>query len=185
VGSRARRPNLHDHAEQEGRGQRLDHELGNGITFHDASGPYACIGAQAVGSYVWRVTNNVELHVVSDNCSGREAVLTNGWDRFTPPQGVVDLATISSTPGGMVLQPGTASLHTLWVRFHFVVAPDASTVTILWRNPGGQTVGSVSKPYFATINSVLRSRSPLATGTWRAAVVVDGKTVGRAVAQVG
>lgn len=158
---------------------------GNGITFHDASGPYACLGAQAVGSYAWRVTNNVELHVVSDSCSGREAVLTNGWDRFAPQQGVVDLATISRTPGGTALQPGTALLHTLWVRFHFVVAPDASSVTISWRSPSGQTIGSVTKPYFATINSVLRSPSPLATGTWQASIVVDGKTAGRAVAQVG
>jgi len=55
---------------------------GNRVTFRDAAGPVACRGTQAVGTYSWSlVGNRLTLRPVKDSCSGRKAILTNGFTR--------------------------------------------------------------------------------------------------------
>jgi hypothetical protein len=50
------------------------------VTFRDMSGPYRCTGSQAVGTYRWsRSGKSLTLTVVRDACSGRKAILTNGF----------------------------------------------------------------------------------------------------------
>src|SRR3954453_9676641 len=52
------------------------------VTFHDLTGPFRCTGSQAVGTYAWRLRGkSLTLTVVKDACSGRKAILTNGFTR--------------------------------------------------------------------------------------------------------
>jgi len=55
---------------------------GHHVTLHDLTGSYRCRGSQAVGTYAWSVLGNkLTLRVVKDACSGRKAILTNGFTR--------------------------------------------------------------------------------------------------------
>jgi hypothetical protein len=55
---------------------------GRRVTFRDVSGSYRCIGSQAVGTYRWTLRGkSLTLTVVRDGCSGRKAVLTNGFTK--------------------------------------------------------------------------------------------------------
>src|SRR5262245_24324337 len=48
------------------------------LTFEDVLGPYACHGAQAVGSYSYRLTGKtLRLTRLRDSCPGRVAILTS------------------------------------------------------------------------------------------------------------
>ncbi len=97
----------------------------------------------------------------------------------TPPEGVVDTATISATKGG-TSQKVVAGPKALWVRFHFLVPPTgAKTVKIVWRTPSFQFVGAVTKPYSSTIDSTLASNEALPKGTWYAIMSVNGKVAKR------
>lgn len=52
------------------------------ITFHDLSGPFRCIGSQAVGTYGWRLKGkSLKLTAVKDACGGRKAVLTHSFTK--------------------------------------------------------------------------------------------------------
>lgn len=52
------------------------------ITFHDRAGLYRCEPSQAVGTYAWSLRGkNLTLRVVKDACSGRKAILTNGFTK--------------------------------------------------------------------------------------------------------
>jgi hypothetical protein len=95
-----------------------------------------------------------------------------------PPEGVVDLATISAGKNGKATHV-LASPHELWVRFHFLVPPTAKTVKVVWRTPSYTFVGAVTKPYATTIDSFISSGSPLPQGTWYAILMVNGKTAKR------
>ena len=49
---------------------------GNKITFHDTGGPFACKGAQAVGTYTWKLQGTkLTLTEVHDTCAGRPLIL--------------------------------------------------------------------------------------------------------------
>ena len=53
---------------------------GSKISFHDLSGRYRCTGTQAIGSYRWYLrASSLTLRVIRDACSGRKAILTNGF----------------------------------------------------------------------------------------------------------
>lgn len=93
----------------------------------------------------------------------------------TPPEGIVDSAVVSSAKGGKAVHV-LAGAKELWVRFHFMTPPQAKTVKVVWRTPSYTYVGAVTKPYAATIDSFLKSGSPLPHGTWYAILMVDGKT---------
>jgi hypothetical protein len=55
---------------------------GRRVVFHDTAGSYRCPPAQAVGTYRWSLRrNSLTLSVVRDDCSGRKAILTNGFTR--------------------------------------------------------------------------------------------------------
>ena len=55
---------------------------GSKISFHDLSGRYRCTGAQAIGSYRWYLRgSSLTFRVVRDACSGRKAILTNGFTK--------------------------------------------------------------------------------------------------------
>ena len=55
---------------------------GSKISFHDLSGPYRCTGSQAIGSYHWYLRGTgLTFRVVRDACSGRKAILTNGFTK--------------------------------------------------------------------------------------------------------
>jgi hypothetical protein len=98
----------------------------------------------------------------------------------TPPEGVVDSATISLAKGGTSARTVPSTSHSLWVRFHFLVPPTgAKTVKIEWRTPSFQFIGAVTKPYAATIDSNLASGSALPKGTWYAMLLVNGKVAKR------
>ena len=52
------------------------------ITFHDLSGPFRCTGSQAVGTYAWSLRGkSLTFTAVKDACSGRKAILTNGFTK--------------------------------------------------------------------------------------------------------
>jgi hypothetical protein len=98
----------------------------------------------------------------------------------TPPEGVVDSATVSTAKGGKSAKTVPSSTHSLWVRFHFLVPPtSAKTVKIEWRTPSFQFIGAVTKPYTATIDSNLASGGALPKGTWYAMLLVNGKVAKR------
>jgi hypothetical protein len=98
----------------------------------------------------------------------------------TPPEGVVDSATISLAKGGASAKTVPSTSHALWVRFHFLVPPTgAKTVKIEWRTPSFQFIGAVTKPYSTTIDSNLGSNAALPKGTWYAMLFVDGKIAKR------
>ena len=92
----------------------------------------------------------------------------------TPPEGVVDTASISTTEGGKAVT-SVASPKVLWVRFHFVVRPSTRTVTILWKTPGFKYVGKVSKPYATTIDSDLSSNLAFGRGSYYAYLEIGNK----------
>ena len=49
---------------------------GNRITFHDAGGPLACKGSQAIGTYTWKLQGTkLTLAKVRDTCAGRPLIL--------------------------------------------------------------------------------------------------------------
>ena len=49
---------------------------GNKITFRDTGGPLACKGAQAVGTYTWKLQGTkLTLTKVRDTCAGRPLIL--------------------------------------------------------------------------------------------------------------
>ena len=49
---------------------------GNRITFHDTGGPLACKGAQAIGTYIWKLQGTkLRLTKVHDTCAGRPLIL--------------------------------------------------------------------------------------------------------------
>ena len=55
---------------------------GTRITFHDLTGPLACTGAQATGTYAWRITGaRLKLSAVKDPCAGRKIILTKPFTR--------------------------------------------------------------------------------------------------------
>ena len=98
----------------------------------------------------------------------------------SPPEGVVDGATISLAKGGSPAKAVPSTSHSLWVRFHFLVPPaGAKTVKIEWRTPSFQFIGAVTKPYAATIDSNLASGAALPKGTWYAMLLVNGKVAKR------
>jgi hypothetical protein len=98
----------------------------------------------------------------------------------TPPEGVVDSATISLAKGGTAQRAVPSTSHSVWVRFHFLVPPKgAKTVKIEWRTPSFQFIGAVTKPYSTTIDSNLASSAALPKGTWYAMLFVNGKVAKR------
>jgi hypothetical protein len=98
----------------------------------------------------------------------------------SPPEGVVDSATISLSKGGKSAKAVPSTSHSLWVRFHFLVPPaGAKTVKIEWRTPSFQFIGAVTKPYATTIDSNLASGAALPKGTWYAMLLVNGKVAKR------
>src|SRR5262249_6133663 len=98
----------------------------------------------------------------------------------SPPEGIVDRATISLAKGGSAAKTVPATSHSLWVRFHFLAPPaNAKTVKIEWRTPSFQFIGAVTKPYAATIDSNLPSGGALPQGTWDAMALGNGKVAKR------
>src|SRR5262249_37149027 len=94
----------------------------------------------------------------------------------SPPEGVVDSATISLAKRGKSEKAVPSASPSLWVRFHFRVPPaGAKTVKIEWRTPSFQFIGAVTKPYAETIDSNLASGNALPKGTWYAMLLVNGK----------
>jgi hypothetical protein len=58
---------------------------GRRVVFHDTAGSYRCLPSQAVGTYRWLLRrSSLTLSVVRDDCSGRKAILTNGFTRVAP-----------------------------------------------------------------------------------------------------
>lgn len=92
----------------------------------------------------------------------------------TPPEGVVDTASISTTEGGKGVS-SVATPKVLWVRFHFVVRPSTRTVTILWKTPGFKYVGKINKPYATTIDSDLSSNVAFGDGSYYAYLEIGSK----------
>ena len=92
----------------------------------------------------------------------------------TPPEGVVDTASVSRTEGGKAVT-SVASPKVLWVRFHFLARPATRTVTVLWETPGFRYVGKVNKPYAATIDSDLSSNLTFGDGSYYAYLEIGGK----------
>jgi hypothetical protein len=56
---------------------------GSRVTFHDLGGAFACRGAQAVGTYTWRLKGaKLTFTRVKDACAGRRAVLAHTFTRI-------------------------------------------------------------------------------------------------------
>jgi hypothetical protein len=56
---------------------------GRRVVFRDTAGSYRCPPSQAVGTYRWSLRqSSLTLSVVRDDCSGRKAILTNGFTRL-------------------------------------------------------------------------------------------------------
>lgn len=97
----------------------------------------------------------------------------------SPPEGISDGAAISESQGGKELHAVKGPVMELWARFHFFAPPDAKTVVIVWRTPSYKFIGAATKPYKTTIDSFLRSTSPIPTGIWYAVMKVNGKIAKR------
>lgn len=56
---------------------------GNKVTFHDITGPFACRGAQATGTYGWRIVGaRLTFTRIKDACVGRRTVLSHRFTRI-------------------------------------------------------------------------------------------------------
>ena len=130
----------------------------------------------APGSYVLRLVGTTG----NQNAVERESPVV----LEAPPEGVVDKAAISLAKGG----PSTTSVKSpqkaLWVRFHFLALPKGGKVKIVWRTPSLKSVGAVTKPASATIDSSLASAAPLARGRWYAVLNVNGVVVKRVAVRI-
>ena len=51
--------------------------VGTRVTFHDLGGPFSCKGAQATGTYRWRISGKrLTMTAVAEPCAGRKTILT-------------------------------------------------------------------------------------------------------------
>jgi hypothetical protein len=56
---------------------------GNRVVFRDLAGPFRCRGAQAVGTYTWRLTRSIlRFTRVADACVGRRTVLARPFRKI-------------------------------------------------------------------------------------------------------
>jgi methionine-rich copper-binding protein CopC len=102
----------------------------------------------------------------------------------TPAEGVVDSAVVSKAKGGPSAK-AVSGPRKLWVRFHFLVAPqNAKNVKIEWRTPSFTFVGAKTLPYSPTVDASVSSNLPLPKGTWYALLVVNSKVAKRQDVQV-
>ena len=98
-----------------------------------------------------------------------------------PAEGIVDKAGVATRKGGTFVDRVQGTVAVLWARFHFVVPPQTKVVEISWYTPSFQFVGTVKKPYKATVETSLANTSGhLQPGTWYAIAKVGGKVVKRA-----
>lgn len=102
-----------------------------------------------------------------------------------PPEGVVDKSVVSRTPGGKSIRKVKGPVKELFARFHFIVPPDIrAVVRLLWRTPQFNFVGEVRKPYATTLDTFIRSGSPLPKGTWYCLLQVNEIVVKRVAVRI-
>src|SRR5207253_2637602 len=117
-----------------------------------------------------------DLRVLENGGAG----VDNSFTIPAPPEGIVDLATISKTESGPTLRSTSDTVKELYVRFHFAVPPaGVKTVSIVWRTPSYTFIGKVDKPYAPTVKSFLKASGPFPHGVWYAILNVNGKTAKR------
>jgi hypothetical protein len=97
----------------------------------------------------------------------------------SPPEGVVDRAIISVTPGGRRVRSVAGPRHLLFARFHFLAAPRARTLEVVWRTPSYHVFSISHRHYATTIYTRVQSTSPLQPGIWYCILLVDGKIAKR------
>jgi hypothetical protein len=99
-----------------------------------------------------------------------------------PPEGVLDQAQVGTTPNGpwLLYESGTPPVlsgphKTLWMRFRFLYPPTGKQVELVWRLHWRRLVGKVYKLYKDTLTTSVSSSTPLPSGHWSAALVIDGR----------
>ena len=98
-----------------------------------------------------------------------------------PPEGIVDKAGVATRKGGTFVDRVQGTVAVLWARFHFAVPPQGKVVEISWYTPSFKFIGTVKKPYKATVETFLANTTGhLQAGTWYAIAKVGGKVVKRA-----
>jgi hypothetical protein len=102
-----------------------------------------------------------------------------------PPEGVIDKASVSVTQGGKSVRRVKGPVKQLFARFHFIVPPEVrSAVRLVWRTPQFNFVGEVRKPYSTTMDTFIKSGSPLPKGTWYCLLQVNEVVVKRVAVRV-
>jgi hypothetical protein len=99
-----------------------------------------------------------------------------------PPEGVLDQAQVGTTQQGPWLlyksdtPPVVSGSHkTLWMRFRFLYPPTGKQIELVWRLHWHRLVGKVYKLYKDTLTTSVTSATPLPSGHWSAALVIDGR----------
>jgi len=99
-----------------------------------------------------------------------------------PPEGVLDQAQVGTTPQGpwLLYKSGTppvvsGSHKTLWMRFRFLYPPTGKQIELVWRLHWHRIVGKVYKLYKDVLTTSVASATPLPSGHWSAALVIDGR----------
>jgi hypothetical protein len=99
-----------------------------------------------------------------------------------PPEGVLDQAQVGTTSTGpwLLYKAGTppvvnGSHKTLWMRFRFLYPPTGKQIELVWRLHWHRVVGKVYKLYKDTLTTSVSSATPLPSGHWSAALMIDGR----------
>jgi hypothetical protein len=99
-----------------------------------------------------------------------------------PPEGVLDQAQVGTSPQGpwLLYKSGTppavsGSHKTLWMRFRFLYPPTGKQIELVWRLHWHRLVGKVYKLYKDVLTTSVTSATPLPSGHWSAALMIDGR----------
>jgi hypothetical protein len=99
-----------------------------------------------------------------------------------PPEGVLDQAQVGTSPQGpwLLYKSGTppvvsGSHKTLWMRFRFLSPPTGKQIELVWRLHWHRLVGKVYKLYKDVLTTSVASATPLPSGHWSAALMIDGR----------
>ena len=99
----------------------------------------------------------------------------------TPPEGVVARSEVSLSRGGHeVARDGDVPVvkgtpTTIWVRYRFLYPPQGHDIKVIWNLHWRHRLGVVDKKYGKTIDTFVKSGSPLPSGVWKVVLTVDGR----------
>ena len=108
------------------------------------------------------------LRVTGTSATGGIPPVDTPFTVPAPPEGIVDKAGVATRKGGTFVDRVQGTVAVLWARFHFVVPPQTKVVEISWYTPSFKFIGTVKRPYKATVETSLANTTgdlSLARGT--------------------